>query len=118
MQKYDYKNPAAFLRSLRELEMSLDLSGLDYKKRSLHTRKLRRAREQRHTALFTYGMAQRLPEFSFDCAVVENADYDAVIRWRRRDECVFTPLQLKELYGTVKSTGLFRRHSSQFKKIP
>ena len=41
-------------------------------------------------------MSQRMPEFQFDLACVEHADYDAVVRWRRQDEQFFTPIQLKK----------------------
>jgi hypothetical protein len=37
-----------------------------------------------------------MPDFQFDFACVEHADYDAVIRWRRRADQFFTPIQLKE----------------------
>jgi hypothetical protein len=37
-----------------------------------------------------------MPEFQFDFASVEHADYDAVVRWRRQNEQFFTPIQLKE----------------------
>lgn len=96
--QYEYKDPASWLRSMREIEPLVATSGLPYKVRSLRTRSLRRWSERRQAALFAFGMSRRMPEFSFDFAHAEQADFDfdAVIRWRRAAECYFTPLQLKE----------------------
>ncbi len=100
VERYDYHDAHQFLKSLREIEAQIALSGLSYKVRSLHTRKLRNSHEQRQAALFTCGMAQRFPEFKFDFSQVEHADYDAVIRWYRQGELNYTPVQLKELVPT------------------
>jgi hypothetical protein len=95
---YDYKDPAAWLRTLRELNPLIARSGLPYEVRSLRKRSVRRWGEIRQAALFAYGMSQRMPDCRFDFARPENAnlDYDAVIRWQQADERYFTPLQLKE----------------------
>jgi len=94
--EYHYKCPRAWLRTLREIEPLVARSRLPYKVRSLRTHSLRRWNETRQAALFAYGMSQRVPDFQFDFAYAEHADYDAVIRWRRGNEQFFTPLQLKE----------------------
>lgn len=94
---YDYKDPAAWLRSLREIEPLAVLSGLPYKVRSLRTHALRRWNESRQAALFAYGIAQRFPESRVDFSLVEHSDYDCVIRRHNDTDCWFTPVQLKEL---------------------
>lgn len=95
-QRYSYKDPAAFLRSLRKVEPFISASGLDYKIRSLHTRKLRVSHERRQAALFSHGVACRGSEFKFAFTCVEDADYDAVIRWYNPTECNFTPIQFED----------------------
>ena len=118
---YDYKCPRAWLQSLREIEALVSQSHLPYNVRSLRTHRLRRWNESRQAALFAYGISQRMPEFQLDFASVEHADYDAVLRARRRNEEFFTPIQLKEYvpeklnpYATLRSLleGLCRYSSS------
>lgn len=96
IEQYEYKDAAAFLRSLWEIDAAISASGLDYKVRSLHTRKLRKSHERRQAALFTVGMASRIPSFQFGFACVEDQDYDAVVRWHKDNEINYTPIQLKE----------------------
>lgn len=105
---YDYKDPAAWLRALGELNPLIARTGLPYEVRALRTRRLRRWNETRQAALFAYGMSQRMPDCRFDFAHVEKADYDAVIRWRRGDQQYFTPVQLKEYVpeGVNRSAAL------------
>jgi hypothetical protein len=105
---YDYKDPAAWLRTLRELNPLFAQSGLPYEVRALRKRSVRRWGEIRQAALFAYGMSQRMPDCLFDFArpEKENLDYDAVIRWQHADERNFTPLQLKEFVpGDVNDTA-------------
>src|SRR5262249_28037092 len=94
--RFDYKSPRAWLQNLREIERIVACSPLPYEVRSLRTHRLRYWNETRQAALFAYGMSQRMPDFEFDFACAEAADYDAVVRWRRDDEQFFTPIQLKE----------------------
>jgi hypothetical protein len=68
-----------------------------YKVRSLRTHKLRKWNESRQAALFSYGIGQRLGHCKVDFALVERADYDAVVRCDWGDNVCFTPVQLKEL---------------------
>lgn len=98
-QTFDYKCPATWLRSLREVEPLVASSGLNYKVRSLRTRKLRRWNEIRQGALFAVGIAQRFPEYAVDIAHpgIENSPFDVVIRTIRPEGMFFTPVQLKEL---------------------
>jgi hypothetical protein len=93
---YDYKCPRAWLQELRQIEQLVARSRLRYKIRSLRTHSTRFWSETRQAALFAYGMSRRMPDFQFDFACVEHADYDAVIRWRRHADQFFTPIQLKE----------------------
>jgi hypothetical protein len=95
--QYDYKDPASWLRQLRQMETHIARSGLPYKIRSLRTHRLRKWQESRQAALFSYGIRERCSDCHVDFALVEDADYDAVVRCHSRDEVVFTPVQLKEL---------------------
>ena len=94
--QFDYKCPRTWLQNLRELEQLAVRSALPYEVRSLRTHRLRYWNETRQAALFAYGMSNRMPNFQFDFACIEGADYDAVVRWRRENERFFTPIQLKE----------------------
>jgi hypothetical protein len=94
--KYNYKSPRGWLQALREIEPLVDRSSLPYKVRSLRTHRLRRWNETRQAALFAYGLSERMPQFQFDFACVERADYDAVIRCHRGRRQFFMPIQLKE----------------------
>lgn len=94
---YDYKDPAAWLRALAEMNPVVAASGLPYNVRTLRTHKLRLWNEVRQAALFAYGISQRLPDCRVDFAHAQASDYDAVVRWQRADEQYFTPVQLKEL---------------------
>src|SRR5947208_3342522 len=94
--RFVYKSPRAWLQNLREIEQTVVRSPLPYEVRSLRTHRLRYWNETRQAALFAYGMSQRMPDFEFDFACAEGADYDAIVRWRREDEQFFTPIQMKE----------------------
>jgi hypothetical protein len=94
--RLDYKCPRDWLQNLREIEELVIRSTLPHKVRALRTHRLRYWNETRQAALFAYGMSKRMPDFQFDFACAEGADYDAVIRSRREDEQFFTPIQLKE----------------------
>jgi len=102
---YDYKSPKVWLQTLQEMELAVVHSGLPYKVRALRTHALRRWSETRHAALFAYGMSQRMPNYQFDFACCEAADYDAVVRWRRGNEQVFAPIQLKEFVPEELNRG-------------
>lgn len=94
--RYEYKDPAEWLRAMGEMNSLVARSSLPYKVRSLRTHTLRQWHEIRQAALFAYGMSQRMPECRFDFAHAPNADYDAVVRWQHADEQHFTAVQLKE----------------------
>jgi hypothetical protein len=96
-QDYDYKDPREWLVAMHEIESIVSKSTLSYPVRSLRTNKLRRWSDRRITALFAYGMSQRMPGYWWDFAGVERSDYDAVIRCYNEHVCTFIPIQIKEL---------------------
>ena len=90
-----YHDPARILRDLRLLEREL-ASIEDEKVRRLRTPTLKKYREWRDAALFTYGMsiAQERP---MGYATEESGDYDFVVGWMQDEQQQFCPVQLKEL---------------------
>jgi hypothetical protein len=96
-QDYDYKDPREWLVAMHEIESIVSKSTLSYRERSLRTNNLRGWKDRRIAALFAYGMSQRMPGYWFDFAGVERSDYDAVIRCYNEQDCIFTPIQIKEL---------------------
>jgi hypothetical protein len=95
-QKYDYKDPRDWLVAMKEIESIVIKSNLSYPARSLRTNKLREWNDRRIAALFAFGMSQRMPGFWLDFAGVARSDYDAVVRHHNDEECIFTPIQIKE----------------------
>ena len=90
-----YHDPARILRDLRALEHEV-ASIEDDKVRRLRTPTLKKYREWRDGALFTYGMgvAQERP---MGYATEESGDYDFVVAWIQEGQQHFCPVQLKEL---------------------
>jgi len=90
-----YHDPARILRDLRALEHEV-ASIKDDKVRRLRTPTLKKYREGRDGALFTYGMgvAQERP---MGYATEESGDYDFVVAWIQEGQQHFCPVQLKEL---------------------
>src|SRR5437870_13468265 len=64
--------------------------------RRLRTPGLRKQRESRDAAIFTYLVGRALSVEMF-FAREEAADYDFVVRWRANGQLHFCPVQLKEL---------------------
>ncbi len=95
-EKYQYRDPRDWLVALREIESIVVKSTLNYRARSLRTHKLREWSDRRIAALFAFGMSHRMPGFWFDFAGVARSDYDAVIRYYDDQDCIFTPIQIKE----------------------
>src|SRR2546422_3427935 len=93
-----YHDPARVLRELRAVEhgMADVLREADNDVRSLRTPGLKKFREWRDAAIFTYGMglAQGV---KMGYATDESGDDDFVAAWILGDEAFFCPVQLKEL---------------------
>jgi hypothetical protein len=94
---YDYRDPSTFLRALGEIEPLVVRTNLSYHARTLRTHKMRRWGQERQAALFALGLSRQMPGFSFDVAMTERQDYDAVIRRSDALGPLFMPVQLKEL---------------------
>ncbi len=90
-----FYDPAKILRDLKALER--DLGAIDDPTvRRLRTPGLKKYREWRDAAIFTYGMGvAQGKEMLY--ATEESSDYDFLVAWRQEDEHVICPVQLKEL---------------------
>ena len=96
LQKRDYRDPAAFLRGLRAVEMNLLRQVVAPQIRRLRTRGLREWRETRLAALFCHGIAVRTGQKIY-VSMGEFEDADSVAMWKFGDELRFTPIQIKEV---------------------
>ncbi len=94
--KLQFHDPVVILKRLRELEFLVAESDLPREVKSLRRGDFKRDREGRNAALFCLGMSRA---FGTDVlfAREEAADHDFVARWKRGEDDVFTPVQLKEL---------------------
>ncbi|MBW8369792.1 MAG: hypothetical protein K0M66_02250 [Thiobacillus sp.] len=99
LQLSGFRDPASFLRTLRELEPRIAASSLDPKIKQLRTNKLKKWREARQAALFCYGMSQRIGQPIY-LNNDEAQDYDFIASWAVGDEQHFAPVQLKEVVPT------------------
>lgn len=91
-----YHDPAEVLRRLRVLEVEFSDVEMDPKLRSLRTSGLKKYRERRDAAVFTYGMGLG-KVVAMEYATEESSDYDFVAKWSEGDTQHFCPVQLKEL---------------------
>ena len=94
-RKLTFYDPAKILRDLKRLEQAI--AGIeDPKVRRLRTPGLKKYREWRDAAIFTYGMGlAQGKEMLY--ATEESSDYDFVVAWAGTEEHFFCPVQLKEL---------------------
>ena len=95
-RRLEYRDPAADLRSLREVERWMVGKGGDPKVRTLRTAGLKPYREWRDAALFCYGMGQ-VYGVPILYAPTEHSDYDFVATWVEDQTQNYCPVQLKEL---------------------
>jgi hypothetical protein len=104
---------------LRSLELELASLVLDEKAASLRTSSLKKYREWRDAALFTYGMGHA-KGLSMRYSTEESSDYDFVVGWTGEDQAYFCPVQLKELPPAVLNArlGLGELVASTFAKYP
>ena len=98
-QKLEFRDPASFLVSLRQLEVEVAASDLPKKIKSLRTNTLNEWRELRDAALFCHGMGQRIGQTVY-VGRSEAQDYDFVASWVVGDEQHLAPVQLKEVVPT------------------
>lgn len=92
----EYRDPAPFLRQLKNLESKLFGMSNDQEVRQLRTNELKEWREARTASLFCYGMGQRLGQTVY-VSKGEFEDADFVASWASGDEQHFAPVQLKEV---------------------
>jgi hypothetical protein len=96
LQRRDYRDPANFLKQLRDLEPKLREEVRDPRVRQLRTNGLREWREARLGALFCHGMTERIGQKIF-LSKGEFEDADCVASWTVGDEKHFAPIQIKEV---------------------
>ena len=92
-----YYDPGIVLRGLRRAEYDSRLSTLPDDVRQLRKQSQKRWREGRVGALFAYGMGQCVLGLDVHVALVEDEDYDFVIRWQQNEDVFYCPVQEKEL---------------------
>jgi hypothetical protein len=91
-----YHRPADVLRRLRVVENRLADAQMAPMVRRLRTGKLKKERESRDAALFTYLVGRALDQ-DMQYAPDESADYDFVVTWHMDEQQHYCPVQLKEL---------------------
>jgi hypothetical protein len=92
----EWLNPEKCLIELRNIEENLPVQ-LDEKIRRLRTNPLKKWREARIAALFSYGMSRAVLKLPVLFSRSEEKDFDFVMRWQVEDKDFFYPVQLKEL---------------------
>jgi len=95
-KKLEFRDPAPFLKRLRELELKVARSTLPDAVKSLRTNSLKEWREAREAALFCIGIGERMGQRVF-FARSEASDYDFVASWISGDTRHFATVQLKEV---------------------
>lgn len=95
--KLQFKDPTALLNALRPLQIAVALSALPAKTKALRGSKQKTHREIWQAALFSHGMSEALSFPSLEFAMVEEEDYDCVVRWIDADTENYAPVQLKEV---------------------
>lgn len=93
----EFKDPEEYLRRLRLITPLISSSNLNYHQKSLRTRGLRIHKDRREAALFCYGLQSATGNSTFEFAMIEDADHDAVYRCIVNGKICFTPVQLKEV---------------------
>ncbi len=95
--KLDFKDPTALLKALRPLQHAVAVSDLPAKTKALRNSKQKTHRETWQAALFSHGVTVSLSLPSLEFAIVEEEDYDCVVRWIAASTVNYAPVQLKEI---------------------
>lgn len=96
VQQREYRDPTAFLKSLRRVELEMLPNVPDPKVRRLRTNALREWRETRIAALFCHGMSEQTGvKVLLSKGEFEDADF--VATWTADDTQNFALVQLKEV---------------------
>ncbi len=98
LRKLEYLKPEPVLQKLRMIEKQF-APGADPNDKvlRLRTSKLKKPREARLAAIFTYAIQECVLGVPVCFAPDEDSDYDCVLSWRSETELLFSPVQLKEL---------------------
>src|SRR5450631_1427093 len=92
----EFKDPADYLRGMRQVERIVAGLDLPAKVKALRTNELKESRELREAALFCHGMGQRIGQTVY-FAKGESHDYDFVAAWVVGERRCLAPVQLKEV---------------------
>ncbi len=94
----NWVDPMQVLVNCRHLELNLP-NNLEPRIKRMRTNKLKKWKEARDAALFSYGMANCVLKMPVTVAIakLEKSDYDFVMKWTKREREYYCPVQLKEL---------------------
>jgi len=94
--RLEYRDPIAFLKSIRSFEIDLSASQTPERIKRLRAGSLKAERELRDAALFCTGMSELTGEKIW-FADSEDQDFDFVTSWATGDVQHICPVQLKEV---------------------
>jgi hypothetical protein len=95
--KLKWRDPQTDLYNLGRLQAQLAESGLSPTVADLRKRDLRQYLEWRQAALFSHCISEGVLGVPVAYCLVEDEDYDCVVRWRVEGTEHFAPVQLKEV---------------------
>lgn len=105
VQQREYRDPAAFLKGLRSVELEVLADVADPQVRRLRTNPLREGRETRIAALFCHGMGERTGvKVLLSKGEFEDADF--VATWTADNTRHFALVQLKEVAPDERGGGV------------
>jgi hypothetical protein len=105
VQQREYRDPTAFLKGLRRVELEVLANVSDPRVRRLRTNSLREWRETRIAALFCHGMSE-LTGVKVFLSKGEFEDADFVATWTADDTRHFALVQLKEVAPDERGRGV------------
>ena len=96
----EFKDPEEYLRRWWRIAPLISSMNLQYQQKSFRTHGLRIHKDRREAALFCLGLQVATGNSTFEFAMSEASDYDAVFRCIVNGKICFTPIQLKEIVPT------------------
>lgn len=115
--RLQFKDPTALLTALRPLQIAVAASALPPKTKALRGSKQKTHREIWQTALFSHGMSVALALPSLEFAIIEEDDYDCVVRWTDEEGEHYVPVQLKEVVpGDLNQTATIESEIAKLTK--
>jgi hypothetical protein len=93
----EFKDPEQYLRQWWLTGPLISSMNLNYHQKSFRTHGLRIHKDRREAALFCYGLRIATGNSTFEFAMIEDSDHDAVFRSFVDGKICFTSVQLKEV---------------------